>query len=58
LIALISDCVLSLAAHGFRPSSSSRPRRQHRLPSSPFFEIYNEARRTGNPAAPELRARR
>lgn len=58
LIALLSDCVASLAAHGFRRFFFVNGHGGNIASlQAAFFEIYNEARRTGNPAAPELRCK-
>lgn len=58
LIALISDYVLSLAAHGFRRFFFVNGHGGNIASlQAAFFEIYNEARRAGNPAALELRCK-
>jgi len=58
LIALLADCVDSLAAHGFRRFFFVNGHGGNIASlQAAFFEIYNEARRAGNAAAPDLRCK-
>ncbi len=58
LIALVRDCVMSLAAHGLRRFFFVNGHGGNLASlQAAFFEIYHEARMTGGNAAPDLRCK-